>query len=847
MFDFLFKRSASKPTAPVAVVATGQAVATAQTAARRAEQSNRAHGLAGDEAGAAAFILQCEFADARLIAAEQVRSQALLEQVHQAMRNTDRRVAKLMQARLDLIRHEQSEQQKAGASIAAAHALLQDEHLSPNQVVELDRDWQVIKAGADLAEQFATVRASLGQRLEAQVLLQRAVIDAVAELRGLPSAGLDAEAGGQLIERLTLEHGVHAAHAERASLPKHLLGDFAAALAQAQAALLTVTQHQAAFQARQAALAEWQGADPATLDGNSVKRAWQSLPNLPESEAASALQQQFEVIVAAIPVPLKPQREERASPPAKDAGEDFLKALDGMDAALQQGLLHLASEHDKTLRESKHGHLTPAQSERLAQVRAEFKRLADWARWGGNVSREELVKAVEELPEQELGMAELAKKVGSLRERWKSLDSLSGSAPKTLWERFDAACTLAYAPAALHFKQLAEERHGNADKARELIEETLVLAVSEQGDWKLVAAATQRLRQSWGRLGTIDRKDKKRLDGEFAQALDALSAPLDEQRRIETARREQLIVEVGLLKPMERNTVDMLRALQDKWQELAKALPLERRAEQALWQRFRAACDDVFAKRKETAHAADHERREHLHAKEGVCAGLETAVIADGGDDKSRAAAIAALLREARAAWNGIGPVPRAVEQKIEQRYHDAVAAVQGQAEAIAQRADAAQAYALRDKLRLCQQLEGALARDEDGDAGGADWAALWSALPALDAQYERSLRGRFDAALGAQAERRPAYVATLAANSDKLNEEVLRLEIVAGVDSGAEFARERLKMQVEVLQSSLKSGQKPLSQAAQLLQLCAIPALADERTAGRIEVLLRKIGGALK
>ena len=262
-------------------------------------------------------------------------------------------------------------------------------------------------------------------------------------------------------------------------------------------------------------------------------------------------------------------------------------------------------------------------------------------------------------------MAELAKKVGSLRERWKSLDTLSGPAPKSLWERFDAACSVAYAPAAQHFKQLAEERHGNAAKAQELIAETAALAAEESTDWKHVASASQRLRQAWTRLGTIDRKEKKRLDAEFGAALDALSKPLDTQRQIETARREQLIVEVGLLKPSERNTVDMLKALQDKWQELAKALPLERRAEQALWQRFRAACDDIFARRKETAHAADHERREHLHAREALCAALETAVVPEG-DDKSRTAFINQLA--ARHARRLERHRPRAARQRSEDR-----------------------------------------------------------------------------------------------------------------------------------------------------------------------------------
>lgn len=859
MFEFLFKRSASKTAVPDPVVAE-QAAASAQSASRRAEQVARAHAVAGDEAAACAFILSSEFADARLIAAEHVHSLPLLEKVHHAMRNTDRRVAKLMQGRIDLIRHQAAETQRAQASIDTAQRLLNDDKLSPNQVAELDRQWQVIKATPELESAFAAARAALAARLEAQVLLQRAVIDAVAAARAVASNGQSADELAQALARLDAEHAQHAQSPERASLPKHLESDFTQAREQAQSALQALQQHQAVFDARQLALAEWQAQDAATLDADVLKCSWQALPRLPESPLSDSLQQQFAALLASAPAPVvtaaavdapahaepaprKPRQEH--APVSKEATEQFFKVLDAMEAALQEGLLHVASEHDKTLRDSKHGRLTPAQADRLAHVRGEFKRLADWARWGGNVSREELVKAGEELPAQQLPMAELAKKVGSLRERWKSLDTLSGPAPKSLWERFDAACSVAYAPAAQHFKQLAEERHGNAAKAQELIAETAALAAEESTDWKHVASASQRLRQAWTRLGTIDRKEKKRLDAEFGAALDALSKPLDTQRQIETARREQLIVEVGLLKPSERNTVDMLKALQDKWQELAKALPLERRAEQALWQRFRAACDDIFARRKETAHAADHERREHLHAREALCAALETAVVPEG-DDKARTAFINHLLRDTRAAWNATGPVPRASEAKIEQRYQAAVAGVQAQADAIAERAGAAQANALRDKLRLVQSLEAALA---DGGAG-ADaqaWSERWSALPPLDTQYERSLQQRFAAAQAALGEGSAAYAQQLQANQQRLLAEVLRLEIVAGVDSGAEFARDRLKMQVEVLQSSLKSGQKPLTQVSQLMQLCAIAAATDARTASRIETLLRRIGGNAK
>jgi hypothetical protein len=550
-----------------------------------------------------------------------------------------------------------------------------------------------------------------------------------------------------------------------------------------------------------------------------------------------------EVAPAAEPPPRPPKDKHKATPADKEANQRFMALVDAMEAALEQGQLHTAAEHDKTLKESKTGRLTPQQSERLAHVRAEFKRLSAWARWGGNVSREEMVHAVEELPAQQLSMSELAKKVSAMRERWKALDSVSGPAPKSLWEKFDAACTTAYAPAAAHFKHLADERHGNAAKAQAMIDEVQALIADSPAareDWRALASASQRLRQAWSRLGTIDRKDKKKLDGAFGRAMETLMAPLEEQRRIEVARREQLIEEVYKLNPADRHTVDTLRGLQESWQGHAKALPLERKHEQALWQKFRTACDTIFAKRKESAHAADHERKAHLHAREAICAQLEGATFE--GDDKQQAGAIAKALKDAATAWHATGAVPRAAEQRIEQRYRAAVAQLQGRADAIRKRAGAAQASAMRDKLRLVQGLETALA--DGGEIDAAAWTARWQELPALPAEYERTLRGRFDAALKAGAsETRASYAALLAANRARVLAEVLRLEIVAGVDSGAEFARDRLKMQVEVLQDSLKSGHKPASHAARFLELCALPALVDDRTASRIETLFRRVG----
>jgi hypothetical protein len=849
MFEFLFKRQGDKPGEQKAEQAAPPEQAGAQATPQRALQAEKLSQLNGDEGAAVEFILQCEFSELRLAAAEFVHSPAQLERVHGAVRNSDRRVAKLMQSRLEAIRHHEAELRRGEGAIEQARALLKDELLTPNHVAELDRKWSVISA-PELTGTFQSVRAELGRRLEAQVALQRAMIDRLAALRQLETAGLTAAEMGERLAAMAQEQAAALDAPERASLPRALVNELNTEHARLTAGLVVLEQGQAALAAREAVLAEWQALAPASLNAETMRRAWHKLPALPEGAAGTLLQRRFDELLATIPQePRKPKEPVPAAAgpaPEKRRGADqhFLDTLDAMEAALQQGSLGTAAELDKVLKDTKGDkgmRLTAAQADRLAHVRAELKRLSDWARWGGNVSREELIKQVEALPTQSLAMSELAKKVGSMRDRWKALDSLSGAAPKSLWERFDAACTAAYAPAAEHFRHLADERHTNAARGQALIAEaTAEIARLEAGevDWKHLAGTVQRLRTAWSHLGAIDRKDKKRLDHQFTDALNAMQGPLEGQRKAEMARREELIEEAVAIDGHDRHAVDTLRALQQRWQEQARALPLERKAEQALWQRFRAACDAVFAQRKESAHALDAERRAHEAAKEAICARLEEAAPA------ATPASAGKLLREAAAEWHAIGPVPRAHEARVDKRYHAAVALVQHHADVARREAGLAQAAALRDRLRLVQELEAALANPDDGHVPEADWTTRWNALAPPDTDNARALAARFDAALAALAapgSGRAAYAQQLEHNRAQLLHELLRLEIAAGIDSGPEFARERLRLQVEVLQSSLKSGHKPAGHAAELRQLVALPALADARTVSRIEHLLMR------
>lgn len=882
MFLSFFKRSARPTATPEPDLASIAADERAGAIQQRKAASLTAAALANDEAGAADFILRCEFADARLTAAQYVVTLPYLEKVALAMRNTDRRVARLMQQRIEVQQKEHARHEQAMACLTLAQRLTAEPILMVNQVADLDRKWRdAAPYTPETRSAFEEQRAALRRRLEAQAALQRQVIDLSGRLRDVAEELAQAPASqapqelGEMLAAMDREMAACRVEVEAPSLPKLLLAEFDRRQAALAGLLAAIEQRQTALAAHEAAMTAWETGAIAELSEDTLMRNWRALPPLHE-EDLPRYRLRLDGLVEAIRKARKPDGEELSPRPAGKSGsrsgqnsakfdaaahDTVSGLLAALETALADGSLQAAAEQDRALRaiDLKAYRLSAVQTARLMRARAELGNLQAWARWGGNVSREELLKAAEDLPGQGIAVLELAKKVGSLRERWKSLDASAGAASKELWNRFDAACTNAYAPAAEHFKKQADERQQHLLQAQELVEQVreyaqaTVLAMEPAAvDWKSVAGFCTRITQAWQRLGTVDRKERKKRDAEFTAALLVLSEPLASRQQLEIARRESLIAEVAGINASDRRSLESLQGLQERWQEQARSLPLPRSDEQALWAQFRAACDAVFARRREAGKGADAERRANHDARLELCEALEAVATNGDGDSQAElppAENLRKLLRATQEAWNGIGQVPRAVEREVEARYRKAVDAIDALLEQHRRAEAAHRCHALRSKLALCRRIEQALQEPEAN--GGSDSATLdiqalsdeWDAAPGLAPEYERALRGRFDQALAAMSDR-TAHVSLLRENQPALLREVLRLEIMVGHASPPELAQERLRLQVEVLNASLATGHKPVTRDSQLLHLCAMPALADADTVERLERLIQAGSG---
>ncbi|WP_422961422.1 DUF349 domain-containing protein [Undibacterium sp. Xuan67W] len=843
MFEFLFKRRpASTNISPADVTSSAEGKQkeserqknAVMIAGKRTEVMERIQTLTKDENALVEIILSCDFADGRFSAAQHVYSQEALRKVANALRNTDKRVAKLMQSRLDDIATLDRQRHLAIQCVEQARRLVHDEKLIPQQLIELDKLTAKLSVfPVDLKQKFDHQYQTLQARIVSQTVLQRKIID-LSHLLAASMGIADTEHVAQL-DQWQNEFDQLLSEPEAPSLPRNLLSDFTEKMQ-------AVRQQWAWLQTQKSS------SEDAVVRSDRVQQ-------IPVDDAESyahrssdvAISQTDENTPVIVPSEAKNKPAISATPALSALStEQIINAIEAMELALEQGSALQAQKIERdTLRgvDIKRSSLASDQKERLFKVQSELGRLLSWAKWGGSISRDELIKAAENLPLQELEPNELAKKIGGLRERWKSLEASTGGASKDIWDRFDTACNLAYAPAAAYFQQLAQVRSENLEKADALLTgwRNKADALLASSDWKSISHFLNELKQTWRESGNVDRKHKQRLDATFNALHQSLSQPLDLQRKTEIDLREQLIQQVTAIDSARRDAVDQLKQLQTRWQERALTLPLRRKEEQQLWEKFRAACDGLFTQRKAAIGQIDEERKSNLATKLAICARVGQVIASTEQQNQSQ---LQQLLREITQAWRETGAVPRNEDDAIEKKFQVICSQLKQQIEQVRESDAQAARHQLQSKFDLCQQVERQLAENlEQSKLSLAKWVADWNHLSqkkAVLTLLDQTLNKRFAAWMQAVESGDESYADRLSANAEIAGKIILQLEILNGIDSPAELSRLRLQMQVDVLQETLKSGNKHSASLEQLQRLYSMPVILDLSQQQRVARLLK-------
>lgn len=323
------------------------------------------------------------------------------------------------------------------------------------------------------------------------------------------------------------------------------------------------------------------------------------------------------------------------------AGERALRDVRAALGAMPQ--LPTKQDYDEILQR-----LKAAQSALTPKVQ-ELREVAGWQRWANVGIQEQLAEKMEALktlddPEQ------IARQVKDLQQQWRQAADVPRAQGEVLWRRFKAAHDEVWARCEAHFAEQAGVRAENLAKKLALCDRAEALSGST--NWIQTADEIKKLQAEWKTIGPVSRGQEKTVWERFRGACDTFftrrHADLAERKTVwaaNLAKKEALIVRVEALAESTdwEATANEIKRIQNEWKAIG---PVKKSRSEALWQKFRGACDAFFAR-----YASRHDiaRAERVTAREAIVAELESLAAADSADPP---ADLAAQVREIRSRYN---------------------------------------------------------------------------------------------------------------------------------------------------------------------------------------------------
>jgi hypothetical protein len=310
---------------------------------------------------------------------------------------------------------------------------------------------------------------------------------------------------------------------------------------------------------------------------------------------------------------------------------------------------------------------------KLAPRVQELRDADEWQRWANLQVQEEICKEMEALKtEENLDVA--GRKMRELQARWKPVALAPRAQGEVMWRRFKTAQDEVFARTSAHFAAQNEERAANLTRKQALCERAEALADST--DWVRTATAIQALQAEWKSIGPVARGHEKAIWERFRAACDKFFTRRQEdlKRRKEEwsanlARKEALCAKAESLADSTEweNAAAQFRQLQAEWKTIG---PVRKSRSEAIWQRFRTACDRFFDRYK---HRDQLELQEKAAVRDTVIRELEGLLPADGSPEGPAPENLYTIVQQARSRWQQAPELPRALQQDLAARYHQAV------------------------------------------------------------------------------------------------------------------------------------------------------------------------------
>ncbi len=396
--------------------------------------------------------------------------------------------------------------------------------------------------------------------------------------------------------------------------------------------------------------------------------------------------------------------------------------------------------------------LREAQTVLAGRVR-ELRGLAEWKQWANSGVQAKLCQRLEALAavDDEVLVAQEFRQVMAA---WRQASDVPRGEGKELWQRFKTAHDAVRPRTEAYLAKQDALREENFARKVALCEEAERLA--ESTDWIKTAQRITELQAQWKQVGAANRKQEHAAWNRFRSACGRFF----HRRRDDLAERKQIWAKNAKLKVALCEKAEALKGesdlgtakervkqLQVEWKTVG---PVRRTRSDALWRRFRAACDGVYSRAQEVS---DAEFADKITARASVCERLEallpkttvTSETPDHGDAGTELPNnIAETVSAARAEWRRLPPVPRQQERSLTARFQTALSAVVEQYPAAFTGSDLDPERNRVALERLCERVEGLLEVASSSTASGDSPAEILAAQ-LRDALASNTMGARVD------------------------------------------------------------------------------------------------------
>ena len=273
-------------------------------------------------------------------------------------------------------------------------------------------------------------------------------------------------------------------------------------------------------------------------------------------------------------------------------------------------------------------------------------------------------------------VVEAFRKLQKLHDEWRETGPVAMEYKEALWERFREASSRINKRHQEHFESLKAEQMKNLALKEELCQKTEALVarpILSRKEWDSASEELLEIQKVWKTIGFAPKRDNNRIYERFRAACDKF---FEHKREFYAGQKSEwehnLAVKQELCAAAEalalseewKDATNELIALQARWKQVG---PVARRHSDAIWKRFRAACDKFFERKATHFSSQDVQHEENLKLKQALLEEMRTTDIKAGGFE---------AIKEFQRRWGQIGFVPIKQKEALQKEYKSLVDAM---------------------------------------------------------------------------------------------------------------------------------------------------------------------------